>query len=167
VRCRPGSCPAGVDLAWVGSCRGEEPELGRPRGRKGYAEGGSYRVRDPGRGDAESGVARRGPRGRLRVRRLAVICSAWGPDIDWIRNIRVRPALRVQIGRESFTPDQRFLSEDESLAVVAGFGRLHPWTLRLVTSVLGWGDLRSDAAAREFVSVRPFVSLRPADPSRA
>lgn len=96
----------------------------------------------------------------------AVICSAWGPDADWVRNIRVRPALQVQIGRESFTPQQRFLSEDESLAVVAGFGRRHPWRLRLVTSILGWGDLRSDAAAREFVSVRPFVSLRPADPSR-
>jgi deazaflavin-dependent oxidoreductase (nitroreductase family) len=96
----------------------------------------------------------------------AVICAAWGQDTDWVRNIRVRPALRVQIGRESFTPEQRFLSEDESLAVVAGFGRRHPWRLRLVTSILGWGDLRSDAAAREFVSVRPFVSLRPADPSR-
>jgi deazaflavin-dependent oxidoreductase (nitroreductase family) len=42
--------------------------------------------------------------------REAVICSAWGKDTDWIRNIRARPALRVQIGRESFTPQQRFLS---------------------------------------------------------
>jgi hypothetical protein len=49
----------------------------------------------------------------------AVICSAWGQDADWIRNIRARPALQVQIGRESFTPEQRFLSEEESLAVVA------------------------------------------------
>jgi deazaflavin-dependent oxidoreductase (nitroreductase family) len=97
----------------------------------------------------------------------AVICSGWGQDTDWVRNIRVRPALQVQIGRESFTPQQRFLSEDESLAVVDEFGRRHPWRLRLVTSVLGWGDLRSDTAAREFVSTRPFVSLRPADPSPA
>ena len=41
----------------------------------------------------------------------AVICSAWGQDADWIGNIRVRPALRVRIGRESFTPQQRFLSQ--------------------------------------------------------
>jgi deazaflavin-dependent oxidoreductase (nitroreductase family) len=97
----------------------------------------------------------------------AVICSGWGPGADWIRNIRVRPALQVQIGRESFTPQQRFLSEEESLAVVAEFGRRHPGRLRLITSILGWGDLRSDAAARDFVSTRPFVSFRPADPSRA
>ena len=97
----------------------------------------------------------------------AVIFSAWGQDTDWIRNIRVRPALQVQIGQESFTPQQRFLSEDESVAVVAGFRRRHPWRLRLATWIMGWEDLRSDAAAREFVSTRPFVSFRPADPSRA
>jgi deazaflavin-dependent oxidoreductase (nitroreductase family) len=97
----------------------------------------------------------------------AVICSAWGQDTDWVRNIRVRPALRVQIGRESFTPDQRFLSEDESLAVVAGFRRRHPGRSRLLASVLGWGDLRSDAAVRDFVSTRPFVCLRPADTAGA
>jgi deazaflavin-dependent oxidoreductase (nitroreductase family) len=94
--------------------------------------------------------------------REAVICSAWGQDTDWIRNIRARPALQVQVGRQSFTPDQRFLSEDESVAVLAGFQRRHPHRARLLASILGWADLRSDAAAREFVSTRPFVSLRPA-----
>ena len=96
--------------------------------------------------------------------REAVICSAWGTDTDWIRNIRARPALKVQVGRESFTPDQRFLSEDESVAVLAGFQRRYPHRSRLLASILGWEDLRSDAAVREFVSTRPFVSLRPARP---
>ena len=68
----------------------------------------------------------------------AVICSAWGKDTDWIRNIQAHPALKVYIGRESFTPDQRFLSVDESVAVVAEFRRRHPYRLRLLASVLGW-----------------------------
>jgi deazaflavin-dependent oxidoreductase (nitroreductase family) len=93
----------------------------------------------------------------------AVICSAWGKDSDWIRNIRARPALKVQIGQQSFTPDQRFLSADESMAVLAGFQRRHPYRSRLLASVLGWGDLRADAAALDFVSTRPFVSLWPRD----
>jgi len=91
----------------------------------------------------------------------AVICSAWGKDSDWIRNIQAHPAVKVQIGRESFTPGQRFLSTDEGAAVVAGFQRRHPYRSRLLCSVLGWGDLRSDAAAREFVSTRPFVAFWP------
>ena len=94
----------------------------------------------------------------------AVICSAWGQDADWIRNIRARPALRVQIGRASFTPQQRFLTQDESLAVLAGFRHRYPHRSRLLAAVLGSGDLGSDAAARDFVSSRPFVSLRPHDP---
>jgi deazaflavin-dependent oxidoreductase (nitroreductase family) len=96
----------------------------------------------------------------------AVICSAWGQNTDWIRNIRVRPALQVQIGRASFTPEQRFLSEDESFAVAVEFRRRHPWRMRLITSILGWGDLRSDTAVRDFVRGRPFVSFRPAHPAR-
>jgi deazaflavin-dependent oxidoreductase (nitroreductase family) len=95
----------------------------------------------------------------------AVSCSGWGRNADWIRNIRVRPALQVQIGRESFVPEQRFLSDDESFAVAVGFRRRHPWRLRLVTWILGWDDLRSDGAARDFVRSRPFVSFRPADTS--
>jgi deazaflavin-dependent oxidoreductase (nitroreductase family) len=96
----------------------------------------------------------------------AVICSGWGQDTDWVRNLRARPALRVQIGRESFTPQQRFLSDDESFSVAAGFRDRHPRRTRLAAAIFGWGDLRSDAAVRDFVTGRPFVSFRPAVPSR-
>ena len=92
-----------------------------------------------------------------------VICSGWGRKADWIRNIQIRPALQVQIGRESYRPEQRFLSEDESFAVVVEFRRQHPRRLHLITRILGWDDLRSDRAARDFVRSRPFVSFRPAD----
>ena len=95
-----------------------------------------------------------------------VICSVWGENTDWIRNIRVHPALLVQIGRASFTPEQRFLMEDESFAVAVEFRRRHPWRLRLLTWILGWGDLRSDVEVRDFIRTRPFVAFRPAQPSR-
>jgi deazaflavin-dependent oxidoreductase (nitroreductase family) len=96
--------------------------------------------------------------------REAVICSVWGPNTDWIKNIRARPALQVQIGAESFTPKQRFLSEDESFAVAADFRRRHPWRLRLFTWILGWDDLCSDSAVTDFVGRRPFVAVGPAEP---
>ena len=93
--------------------------------------------------------------------REAVVCSAWGPNTEWIRNIRARPALQIQIGRDSYVPEQRFLSEDESVAVVREFQRRHPWRMRLFAAILGWGDLSSETAVREFVGSRPFVSFRP------
>jgi deazaflavin-dependent oxidoreductase (nitroreductase family) len=91
----------------------------------------------------------------------AVICSAWGSNADWVRNIRARPAVRVQVGSDSFIPEQRFLPQEEAVAVAVDFRRRHPWRLRLFTSVLGWGELRSDAAIRDFVRQRPFVAFRP------
>src|SRR5512135_481026 len=58
--------------------------------------------------------------------RQAVICAGWGPDTDWVRNLQAGPATRVRIGRESYLPLHRFLSEDESFAVVEAFRRAHP-----------------------------------------
>jgi deazaflavin-dependent oxidoreductase (nitroreductase family) len=91
-----------------------------------------------------------------------VVCSAWGPKTEWIRNLRANPALQIQIGRESYVPEQRFLSEDEGVAVAREFLRLHPWRSRLLAAVLGWGDLSSETALRDFVRSRPFVSFCPA-----
>ena len=94
-----------------------------------------------------------------------VICSAWGATTDWVRNIQARPALRVQIGRSAFVPEQRFLTEDESFAVVADFVRRHPHRVRFISRVLGWGDLRSDAVVRDFVA-KPAVRGFPTGTTR-
>jgi deazaflavin-dependent oxidoreductase (nitroreductase family) len=96
-------------------------------------------------------------------RQETIVCSAWGPNSEWIRNLRAHPALQIKIGRESYVPEQRFLSEDESVVVAVDFRRRHPLRSRLLAAILGWGDLRSDRAVREFVRSRPFVSFRPAD----
>jgi deazaflavin-dependent oxidoreductase (nitroreductase family) len=97
-----------------------------------------------------------------RGTREAVICSGWGPDADWVRNLRAGPAVRVQLGRESYTPEHRFLSEDESFEVAVQFRREHPWRLRLISTILGWGNLCDDDTARQFTRTHPFVALRPA-----
>jgi deazaflavin-dependent oxidoreductase (nitroreductase family) len=94
--------------------------------------------------------------------REAVICSAWGPNTEWMRNLRAHPALQIQIGHETFVPTQRFLSEDEAVAVASEFRDHHPWRLRLFATILDWGDLSSEAAVRELVRTRPFVSFAPA-----
>ena len=92
-----------------------------------------------------------------------VVCSAWGSNTEWIRNLRAHPALRIQIGRESYSPQQRFLSEDEAVAAALEFRHRHPGRLRLFATILGWGDLSTETAVRELVRNRPFVSFRPAD----
>jgi hypothetical protein len=70
--------------------------------------------------------------------------------------------LHVEIGRTSFRPEHRFLSDAEAFGVAVRFRREHPYRLRLLAAVLGWGDLNDDTAVRAFVSNHPFVGLRPA-----
>jgi deazaflavin-dependent oxidoreductase (nitroreductase family) len=94
--------------------------------------------------------------------RETIVCSAWGPGTEWMRNLRAHPALEIRIGGETFVPEQRFLSEDEAVAVGLEFRRRHPWRLRLFATILGWGDLRTELQVRELVRSRPFVSFRPA-----
>jgi deazaflavin-dependent oxidoreductase (nitroreductase family) len=91
----------------------------------------------------------------------AVVFSAWGPNTEWVRNLRANPALEIQIGPETYLPEQRFLSEDEAVAAATEFRRRHPWRLRLFAAILGWGDLSTEAAVRELVRGRPFVAFRP------
>lgn len=91
----------------------------------------------------------------------AVICAGWGPRTDWYRNVRAEPAVEVQLGGETFTPHQRCLTNDEAFDVVAQFRREHPYRTRLISAILGWGDLHDDATVREFVEAHPFVAFRP------
>ena len=95
-------------------------------------------------------------------REEAVIFSGWGPNTDWIRNIRAHPALQIQIGRESYAPEQRFLSEDESVAVVVEFRRQHPLasTPRRPDPRLGRSQLRH---SREGLRSEPPIRVVSAD----
>jgi deazaflavin-dependent oxidoreductase (nitroreductase family) len=90
-----------------------------------------------------------------------VIVAGWGPRTDWYRNIRARPAVQVQLGGTTFTPQQRFLNADEAFDVACRFRREHPYRQWFFSTVLGWGDMRDDARLREFVRTHPFVAFRP------
>jgi deazaflavin-dependent oxidoreductase (nitroreductase family) len=96
-----------------------------------------------------------------RVTGQAVICAAWGPDSDWYRNLQAHPATNVKLGRDSFTPEQRFLSDEQAFEVGRTFRAAHPHRLRLFSRILAWGDLDDDARVREFVQGHPMVAFRP------
>ena len=93
--------------------------------------------------------------------REVVIFSGWGPGSDWVRNLRARPAIWVEVGRDSYRPQHRFLSDDDSIAVAADFLRRHPYRGLLARRILGWPDLSTEPALRDFVRTHPFVALWP------
>jgi hypothetical protein len=78
---------------------------------------------------------------------------------------RYAPASQARLGRESFTPQHRFLFDDEAFDVAVQLRREHPQRLRLLSTILGGGGLRDDAAVRGFIRTHPFVAFRPATTS--
>ena len=97
--------------------------------------------------------------------REAVVCAVWGPGTDWYRNLRAGPCPRAWLGRDTFQPEVRFLTDPEAVDIATRFRRQHPHRLRLMSRIMGWGDLRDDAKVREFVRGRPFLGFRPAAPA--
>ena len=73
----------------------------------------------------------------------------------------------MRLGRESFTPQHRFLPDEEAFDVAVQFRREHPRRLRLISTILGWGNLRDDAVVRDFIHAHPFVAFRPVAASPA
>ena len=94
--------------------------------------------------------------------REAVVFSAWGPNTEWIRNLRAHPALQIQIGRESYVPSSDSSPKTRASLWRREFRRRHPWRTRLFAAILrlGGSDLGDGG---EGVRSEPPVRFVPAD----
>lgn len=101
------------------------------------------------------------------VSREAVVMSGFGRRSNWYRNLQAAPARRVVVGRDSFVPEHRELSEAEAVAVLHGNERHHPLIRRLIrrvlSSLVGWSYDGSAAARRRLVRELPLLAFRPRD----
>jgi deazaflavin-dependent oxidoreductase (nitroreductase family) len=96
----------------------------------------------------------------------SIVASAFGSTADWYRNIRARPAHRVQVGRVVYVPRQRFLGPDEARAVAKEFCRKHRLESRLAITVfvaMGAAEKGEFSDPVELLATLPMVAFRPAD----
>jgi deazaflavin-dependent oxidoreductase (nitroreductase family) len=91
----------------------------------------------------------------------SVVLSAWGEDADWYRNLQTCTALEIKTGRESYEPQQQFLSPEEADAALASYGRRHPWAARLLGRLMGYPQGSPEAAWRAFAQSVRLVAFRP------
>ena len=94
-----------------------------------------------------------------------VVLAGLGDDADWVRNIRVRPAVDLHVGRRRFVPVHRQLDEREAEAVLAGYERRHRWVAPVVRAVLsrlvGWRYDGTPRARDRLVRELPLIAFRP------
>jgi deazaflavin-dependent oxidoreductase (nitroreductase family) len=91
-----------------------------------------------------------------------IVVAAWGERTDWYRNIQAHPALEVQVGSKHYPPIQRFLTFEETWALLSDYRRHHPRRLRLLLHLLaGYPYRGSREELREVAQVVRCVAFRP------
>jgi hypothetical protein len=91
-----------------------------------------------------------------------------GRVLRWLLRLPVRlyrPALRVVLGRTTFVPSHRALTEDDAVSVMAHDERRNRLAAQIVRMALsrltGWSYDGSEAARRLPVSQCPLVAFQP------
>jgi deazaflavin-dependent oxidoreductase (nitroreductase family) len=100
-----------------------------------------------------------------------VVMAGFGPRTDWLRNVQADGAREVVVGRRTFRPAARLLTEEEAADVLADYerrNRLVAPAVRVVLSrLVGWRYTGTDAERRRLVTLRPLVAFRPVDAGSA
>jgi deazaflavin-dependent oxidoreductase (nitroreductase family) len=88
------------------------------------------------------------------------VVSAWG-ESDWFKNVRKSPALQVEIGREGYPPEQRFLEAEEIAELERQFRHRNPLVARVQCWLMGWPWRATEEEFLEYACSLRGVSFRP------
>ncbi len=92
-----------------------------------------------------------------------ILCSGTGPNADWYRNIRSRPAEALWVGVRRHPVEQRFLDDSEAATVFAGYERAHPKAATRLMDLMGVSHDGTHQGRMEMVAKIPMVELRLTD----
>jgi deazaflavin-dependent oxidoreductase (nitroreductase family) len=95
-----------------------------------------------------------------RQSREATVVSVWG-ESQWLRNIRAQPAARIEIGLQSYAPEQRFLTTDEVFAIEKRFRRRHRIVAWGQAKLMGWPWPATDEQLLDLSAQLRGVAFRP------
>lgn len=99
-----------------------------------------------------------------RATRTCFVASGWGEKTDWYRNVQAQPAIKVQVGRQSYAPVHRVLTSEETARVWATFRRKHPLEERIALRLYsrpGESYGSEDARREEVLRDLRIVAFRP------
>ncbi len=94
-----------------------------------------------------------------------VVANGFGPDCDWLRNIKARTGEEVTVGSRHFVASHRFLGEDEAMRVIQDYEHrnrfIAPIVRRGFSWLLGWQYHGGESDRRRLVRQIPLIAFRP------
>lgn len=88
------------------------------------------------------------------------LCSGTGPNADWYRNIKKRPAVALWVGPRRYPVDQRFLSDSAAATVFARYERAHPKAATRLLQLMGVSHDGTHEGRVTMVEQIPMVEMR-------
>ncbi len=88
------------------------------------------------------------------------ICSGTGPDADWYRNIRTKPAVALWVGSKRHAVEQRLLTSSEAATAFARYEAAHPKAAERLMELMGASHDGTHEGRRRMVESIPMVELR-------
>lgn len=89
-----------------------------------------------------------------------ILCSGTGPNADWYRNIRAKPAVGMWVGSKRHAVEQRFLETSEAATTFAFYERSHPKAAARLTELMGVSHDGTHESRMEMVARIPMVEMR-------
>ncbi|MBP2702618.1 nitroreductase family deazaflavin-dependent oxidoreductase [Microbispora sp. RL4-1S] len=90
-----------------------------------------------------------------------VVCSGFGPDADWYRNLRATPEVTVEVGTRTIPVTAKPLTAEEGGEFMARYAPRHPKVAIRLVRFMGFRVDGSEADYRAVGRELPFVRLAP------
>jgi len=95
----------------------------------------------------------------------AVVVNGFGPDCDWVLNIKAGGGEEVVVGSQHFPAEHRFLGEEEAVKVIEGYENRNRFIAPIVHAglswLLGWQYHSTEDDRRRLVRQLPLIAFRP------
>lgn len=66
------------------------------------------------------------------------VAAAWGEKSDWVKNIRVNPRVRVQVGGQEMEMQAEQLTPEQGEQAILDYAGKHPTAMRNIASFMGY-----------------------------
>lgn len=89
------------------------------------------------------------------------VCSGFGPESDWYRNLLAEPKAVIQVGNKHMKVTAHVLDAEAGADTMARYARRHPRAARTLAGFMGFRVDGSEADFREAGRRLPFMRFEP------
>jgi deazaflavin-dependent oxidoreductase (nitroreductase family) len=89
------------------------------------------------------------------------VVSGFGPKSDWYQNVVAHPDVTIQIGSKKIAVQAIQVPAQQAEIVLLDYTRRYPGALKILSGILGYQIIESEADIRFMATVIPMIRFEP------